>query len=90
MHSSASSPPSGRLPPSRPMPMAKPPDASNAARRKDALPPRTLRTRTLPGGSPRYVHPTTQSNSSGNHTGLMPEAQDGRVLPPTAITSGSP
>lgn len=52
MHSSVSSQPSGRLSPSRPMPVAKPPAASKALRRKEALPPRTLRTRTRPAGMP--------------------------------------
>lgn len=89
MHSSVSSQPSGRRPASRPMPTANPPTRSNATLRKDALPPRTLRTRTVPGGRPRYVQPTTQSNSSGNHTGRRPDAQTGSVRPPTAITAGS-
>lgn len=89
MHSSVSSQPSGRLSPSRPMPVAKPPAASNAVRRKEAFPPRTLRTWTRPGGSPLYVQPTTQSNSSGNQAGRRPDAQIGIVRPPTAMTRGS-
>ncbi len=89
MHSSVSSQPSGRRSPSRPMPVAKPPAASKAVRRNEALPPSTLRTRTRPGGRPRYVQPTTQSNSSGNQAGRRPDAQTGSVRPPTAITRGS-
>lgn len=97
MHSSVSSQPSGRFPASRPMPVANPPAISNASLRKEALPPRTLRTRTVcgppgpssPGNSPRYAQPTTQSNSSGNQDGRRPEAHTGSVRPPTASTRGS-
>ncbi len=95
MHSSVSSQPSGRFPASLPMPVANPPAISNALLRKEALPPRTLRTRTVcgppvpSGNRPRYAQPTTQSNSSGNQAGRRPEAHTGSVRPPTASTRGS-
>ncbi len=50
--------------------------------------PMTLRTGPAASGIPRYVQPTTQSNSGGNARG-RPPSQRGRTAPPAASTRGS-
>lgn len=87
MQSSVSSQPTGR-PPTRPIPSENPPTTSNTSRRKDMLAPIGLRTGPAAEGMPRYVQPTTQSNSSGKQRG-RPCCQRGRTAPPTPITRGS-
>ncbi len=77
MHSSVSSQPSGRRSPSRPMPVAKPPAASKAVRRNEALPPSTLRTRTRPGGRPVRTahHPVELLGEPARPAARRPERQ---------------
>ena len=87
MHSSVSSQPTGRVP-TRPTSVRKPPTASNTSRRRDMLAPIRFRTGLVVVGSPRYVQPTTQSNSAGMNRGRAP-GQSGSIEPPTPITAGS-
>ena len=47
--------------------------------------PMTFRTVARASGRPRYVQPTTQSNSGGNHAGRVAD-QSGSMPPPTAAT----
>jgi hypothetical protein len=84
MQRSVSSSPTG-CSPIRPTPIRKPPVSCRISLRKLMLQPIRLRTGETVSGSPRYVQPTTQSNSSGNQAG-RPSTYIGSILPPTPIT----
>ncbi len=87
IQSSVSSHPTG-FDPTRPRLTEKPPERAKASRRKDILAPIRLRTGPKPSRMPRYVQPTTQSNSGGNQAG-RPVSQSGITRPPTPTTAGS-
>src|ERR1700716_2101903 len=72
--------------PRLPKSVRKPPTCRKTSVRTAIFPDHTLRTDVVCVGSPAYDPPTTQANSSGNHTGFFAN-QTVSYLPPVPTTS---